>query len=80
MECQHALKEINRYLTCRLLPKHIQYLHSQKKFYQPQGGQLQVEHPHKNIDYLQYLRYPIKVLVTPHCCNPYQTYPLFFVN
>ena len=72
MECQHALYDMNHYLTCILLPQQIHYLHNQSNFYQHQGGGgSQVELTHKNIEYLQDLSYHRKVLINHHYRKPY---------
>ena len=48
MECQHALYEINHYLTCPLLPQQINYFII-REFFQHQGVKHQVERTHQNI-------------------------------
>ena len=80
MECKHALEGINGYLTCTLLLQHIHYLHHYNKFHQYQGGWHQVDHRQQNIEYLQYITYHRKVLVTHHYHKPHQNHPLCFID
>ena len=80
MEHQHALKGMNRYLTCTLLPQHINDLLQKKNFKYNQGGKRQVERPYQNLEYIQNFPYHRNFLVNHHYRKPHQTHPSSFVN
>ena len=80
MEYQHALKGMNLYLTSPPPYAKNSLPLSLEDFHQNKGGQHQLELPNQNLEYIQDLPYNKNFLVTHNCCNPHQTYPLFFIK